>query len=65
MKKIFLIISIIIISFSLHAQKIWTLDECFEYAMEHNVTILQSIISQNNAAAPIERRQKSSIGESK
>lgn len=49
MKKIFLIISIITASFSLYAQKTWTLDECFEYAMEHNVTILQSIISQNNA----------------
>lgn len=49
MKKLFLIISIITISFVSKAQKVWTLDECVDYAMEHNVTILQSIISQNNA----------------
>ena len=49
MKKLILIISIVTISFVSNAQKVWTLDECVDYAMEHNVTILQSVISQNNA----------------
>lgn len=49
MKKLFLIISIITAVFSTQAQKVWTLDECVDYAMEHNVQILQTIVSQNNA----------------
>ena len=49
MKKLVLIIAIITAAFSTQAQKVWTLDECVDYAMEHNVTILQHIISQNNA----------------
>ena len=49
MKKLVIIIAIITAAFSTQAQKVWTLDECVDYAMEHNVTILQSIISQNNA----------------
>ena len=49
MKKLVLIIAIITAAFSTRAQKVWTLDECVDYAMEHNVTILQHIISQNNA----------------
>ena len=49
MKKLVLIIAINTAAFSTQAQKVWTLDECVDYAMEHNVTILQHIISQNNA----------------
>ena len=49
MKKLILIISIITLSFASQAQKVWTLDECVDYAIEHNVTILQSVLSQNNA----------------
>ena len=49
MKKLVLIIAIITTALSSQAQKVWTLDECVDYAMEHNVTILQSVISQNNA----------------
>ena len=49
MNKLFLIISIVTLSFASHAQKVWTFDECVDYAMEHNVTILQTIVSQNNA----------------
>lgn len=30
------------------AQKVWTLDECVDYAVEHNVRILQSVVNQNN-----------------
>ena len=49
MKKLFLIISIVTASFASRAQKVWTFDECVDYAMEHNVQILQTIVSQNNA----------------
>ena len=49
MKKLTIIIAIITAAFSSQAQKVWTLDECVDYAMEHNVTILQSILNQNNA----------------
>lgn len=49
MKKLILIISIVTISFVSKAQKVWTLDECVDYAMEHNVQILQTIVGRNNA----------------
>lgn len=49
MKKLFLIISIVTASFVCRAQKVWTFDECVDYAMEHNVQILQTIVSQNSA----------------
>ncbi|MBO4575311.1 MAG: TolC family protein [Bacteroidales bacterium] len=49
MKKIIFVISIIILSLASQAQKVWTLDECVDYAMEHNVQILQTILSQDNA----------------
>ena len=49
MKKLILIISIVTISFVSKAQKVWTLDECVDYAIEHNVTILQSIVNQSMA----------------
>ena len=49
MKKLFLIISIVTMTFACCAQKVWTLDECVDYAMEHNVSVLQSLLSQSNA----------------
>lgn len=49
MKKILIIISIITTSLVASAQKEWTLDECIDYAVEHNVTILQNMVYQNSA----------------
>lgn len=49
MKKFLIIISIVTLTFSAQAQKVWTLDECVDYAMEHNVTILQSVIGQKSS----------------
>ena len=49
MKKLFLIISIVTASFASQAQKVWTFDECVDYAMEHNVQILQTIVNQNSS----------------
>ena len=49
MKKSIIIIAIITASLASHAQKVWTLDECVDYAMKHNVAILRSVVSQSNA----------------
>lgn len=49
MKKLVLIIAIITTALSSQAQKVWTLDECVDYAMEHNVQILQTIVNRNSA----------------
>ncbi|MBR6439349.1 MAG: TolC family protein [Bacteroidales bacterium] len=49
MKKLVLIIAIITTALSVRAQKVWTLDECVDYALEHNVRVLQSMVSQDNA----------------
>lgn len=50
MKKHLIIIAILVLSFSVKAQqKTWTLDDCVNYAMEHNVSVLQSKVSQQNA----------------
>lgn len=49
MKKLLLIISIVTLSFASRAQKVWTLDECVDYAMEHNVSVLQQMLNQNSA----------------
>lgn len=50
MKKHLIIIAILALSVSVKAQQTtWTLDDCINYAMEHNVSVLQSKVSQKNA----------------
>lgn len=49
MKKIILTLSILLASWSLSAQQVWTLQQCLDYAMEHNMSILQSQLQQQNA----------------
>ena len=49
MKKL-LIFSILAFSFvEVNAQQVWTLQQCIDYAMEHNTGILQSRLQQQNA----------------
>lgn len=49
MKKL-LIFSILAFSFAkVSAQQVWTLQQCIDYAMEHNTGILQSQLQQQNA----------------
>ena len=49
MKKL-LIFSILAFSFAkVNAQQVWTLQQCIDYAMEHNTGILQSQLQQQNA----------------
>ncbi|MCR5014774.1 MAG: TolC family protein [Bacteroidales bacterium] len=49
MKKIIITFSILLASWSLSAQQVWTLQQCLDYAMEHNMSILQSQLQQQNA----------------
>ena len=42
---------------SLHAQQSWTLQQCIDYAMEHNVGILQSQLQQQNAGYQLKMSQ--------
>lgn len=50
MKRHLILIAILALSFSMKAQqKVWTLEQCIDYAMEHNVMVLQSQMSQQTA----------------
>ena len=49
MKKSILIIVLLAVAFTMRAQQPWTLQQCIDYAMEHNVGILQSRLQQQNA----------------
>lgn len=49
MKKSILIIVLLAVAFTMRAQQPWTLQQCIDYALEHNVGILQSRLQQQNA----------------
>lgn len=50
MKRHLILIAILALSFSMKAQqKVWTLGQCIDYAMEHNVAVLQSKMNQETA----------------
>lgn len=49
MKKSILMIVLLAMAFTMRAQQPWTLQQCIDYAMEHNVGILQSRLQQQNA----------------
>lgn len=50
MKRYLIVITILAFSFSVKAQqKVWTLGQCIDYAMEHNVAVLQSKMNQETA----------------
>ncbi|MBR3699165.1 MAG: TolC family protein [Bacteroidales bacterium] len=49
MKKSILMIVLLAVAFTMRAQQPWTLQQCIDYAMEHNVGILQSRLQQQNA----------------
>ncbi len=42
-------IVLLAVAFTMKAQQPWTLQQCIDYAMEHNVGILQSRLQQQNA----------------
>jgi outer membrane protein len=49
MKKTILILFFLASGYASHAQQVWTLQQCIDYAMEHNTGILQSRLQQQNA----------------
>ena len=48
-KHIVLSLLLVLAAFHLNAQQVWTMQQCIDYAMEHNVNILQSQLQQQNA----------------
>ena len=42
MKKVLLLIGVMMLTVSASAQKLWTLQECIDYAMENNITLQKS-----------------------
>ena len=42
---------------SLHAQRQWTLDDCINYAMQHNITLQKARLSQQSAAEDVKAQQ--------
>mgnify|MGYP002639403083 CR=1 FL=1 len=46
---IFTVLAIVLFGINLTAQKLWTLEECIEFAFENNIEIKQSILSVNSA----------------
>ena len=49
MKKIIVLSVLAAMNLTVQAQQPWTLQQCIDYAMEHNVGILQSRLQQQNA----------------
>lgn len=47
--KVLLTLSLILLSFSLFAEKAWDLKQCIEYALEHNIQVKQAIINSENS----------------
>lgn len=62
MKRIILIISITItvVSF-LQAQKKWTLEECIDYALSHNISVQQIELQRKNAEITLNTSQMSRL----
>ena len=49
MKRTFLITLLTATVFAVQAQKVWTLEECIDYALEHNLDIRKSKLAQQQA----------------
>ena len=49
MKKVLLLIGVMMLTVSASAQKLWTLQECIDYAMENNITLQKSKLQKSSA----------------
>ena len=49
MKRLFLITLLVATVFTAQAQKVWTLDECINYALEHNLDIRKTQLARQQA----------------
>ena len=55
MKKGFLMMAAMLIALGAHAQKKWTLKECLDYAIEHNITLKQAKIREQSAQEDVKQ----------
>ena len=55
MKKGFLMMAAMLIALGAHAQKKWTLKECLDYAIEHNITLKQAKIREQRAQEDVKQ----------
>ncbi len=49
MKHTLLLVATVVLAFSASAQQVWTMQQCIDYALEHNIGIQQSQLSRQNA----------------
>ena len=49
MKRALLLVATVALAFSASAQQVWTMQQCIDYALEHNIGIQQSQLSRQNA----------------
>lgn len=49
MKRLFLIMLLVATVFTAQAQKVWTLDECINYALEHNLDLQKTQLARQQA----------------
>ena len=57
MKRTILIILFVASVFAVHAQKVWTLDECINYALEHNLDIRKTQLARQQAEYQLKTSQ--------
>ena len=57
MNKRLIITALLVLAFFAKAQQVWTLQQCIDYAMEHNTGILQSQLQQQNAEYQLKMSQ--------
>ena len=54
MKKVFLLLALMT-SLGISAQKQWTLDDCINYAMQHNIDLQQIRLTQKSAVEDVKQ----------
>lgn len=59
MKRTLLLVATVALAFSASAQQVWTMQQCIDYALEHNIGIQQSQLSRQNADYQYEMTKES------
>ncbi len=57
MKTRLLLSLLVMTALPFHAQRQWTLDDCINYAMQHNITLQKARLSQQSAAEDVKAQQ--------
>ncbi|MDR1738103.1 MAG: TolC family protein [Candidatus Symbiothrix sp.] len=61
MNKIMFLLTALLLTVGLYAQKQWTLEECIQYAIDHNITVKQMALQRENAATNLQTSQMSRL----